>query len=92
MLYNNEYFYCQYRRLTDADCDEADGNETLSVWRKLCFALGGAPFQITNNVLGFFLNIFLLEIAQVGNVLLHMQKKYTFCKRKFRITMFWPQL
>ncbi|XP_041357416.1 sodium-dependent lysophosphatidylcholine symporter 1-B-like [Gigantopelta aegis] len=57
--------FVMYRRLNDTDRDSADGEDTLPVWRKLCFALGGAPFQITNNVLGFFLNIFLLEISQI---------------------------
>ncbi|KAM6912156.1 uncharacterized protein FYW49_010658 [Xenentodon cancila] len=37
----------------------------LSVWSKLSFALGGAPYQITGCVLGFFLQIFLLDVAQL---------------------------
>ncbi|XP_078337086.1 sodium-dependent lysophosphatidylcholine symporter 1-like [Crassostrea virginica] len=37
----------------------------LPVWRKICFAIGGAPYQITSTVLGFFMSIFLLEVAQV---------------------------
>ncbi|RUS77666.1 hypothetical protein EGW08_014563, partial [Elysia chlorotica] len=38
-------------------------NIPLPFWRKLCFAIGGAPYQITCTVIGFFLNIFLLEVA-----------------------------
>nr|KAG5710264.1 hypothetical protein BaRGS_008980 [Batillaria attramentaria] len=37
----------------------------LPMWRKLCFAVGGVPYQMTTTVIGFFLNIFLLEVAQV---------------------------
>ncbi|ESP05216.1 hypothetical protein LOTGIDRAFT_102436, partial [Lottia gigantea] len=37
----------------------------LPLWSKLCFAVGGAPYQITTNVIGFFLNIFLLEVAEI---------------------------
>lgn len=43
----------------------------LPVWRKICFAIGGAPYQITSTVLGFFMSIFLLEVAQV----IHVGKK-----------------
>lgn len=39
--------------------------QPLPVWRKICFAIGGAPYQITSTVLGFFMSIFLLEVAQV---------------------------
>lgn len=37
----------------------------LSVWNKLCYAVGGAPYQITGSALGFFLQIYLLDVAQV---------------------------
>lgn len=37
----------------------------LSVWNKLCYAIGGAPYQITGTALGFFLQMFLLDVAQV---------------------------
>uniref|UniRef100_A0A3Q3W2P7 Major facilitator superfamily domain containing 2A n=1 Tax=Mola mola TaxID=94237 RepID=A0A3Q3W2P7_MOLML len=37
----------------------------LSVWSKLCYAIGGAPYQITGSALGFFLQIYLLEVAQL---------------------------
>ncbi|XP_036927829.1 sodium-dependent lysophosphatidylcholine symporter 1-B-like [Acanthopagrus latus] len=37
----------------------------LSVWSKLCYAIGGAPYQITGSALGFFLQIYLLDVAQL---------------------------
>ncbi|CAL8272127.1 unnamed protein product [Merluccius merluccius] len=37
----------------------------LSVCNKLCYAIGGAPYQITGSALGFFLQIYLLDVAQV---------------------------
>ncbi|XP_058241654.1 sodium-dependent lysophosphatidylcholine symporter 1-A isoform X2 [Hemibagrus wyckioides] len=37
----------------------------VSVCSKLCFAIGGAPYQITGSALGFFLQIFLLDVAQL---------------------------
>lgn len=32
---------------------------------KLCYAVGGAPYQITGCAIGFFLQIYLLDVAQV---------------------------
>lgn len=43
---------------------EREGDK-LSVCNKLCFAIGGAPYQITSTALGFFLQIYLLDVAQV---------------------------
>ncbi|XP_047668957.1 sodium-dependent lysophosphatidylcholine symporter 1-A isoform X6 [Tachysurus fulvidraco] len=37
----------------------------MSVCSKLCFAIGGAPYQITGSALGFFLQIYLLDVAQL---------------------------
>ncbi|XP_028995824.1 sodium-dependent lysophosphatidylcholine symporter 1-B-like [Betta splendens] len=37
----------------------------LSVWSKICYAIGGAPYQITGSALGFFLQIYLLDVAQL---------------------------
>ncbi|XP_065277791.1 sodium-dependent lysophosphatidylcholine symporter 1 isoform X5 [Emys orbicularis] len=37
----------------------------LSVCSKLCYAVGGAPYQITGCALGFFLQIYLLDVAQL---------------------------
>uniref|UniRef100_A0A665T8F9 Major facilitator superfamily domain containing 2A n=1 Tax=Echeneis naucrates TaxID=173247 RepID=A0A665T8F9_ECHNA len=37
----------------------------LSICNKLSYAIGGAPYQITGCALGFFLQIYLLDVAQV---------------------------
>lgn len=39
--------------------------DKLSVVNKLCFAIGGAPYQITSTALGFYLQIYLLDVAQL---------------------------
>lgn len=48
----------------------------LSVWSKLCYAIGGAPYQITGSALGFFLQIYLLDVAQVID---RSHRRQTFC-------------
>ncbi|XP_029900309.1 sodium-dependent lysophosphatidylcholine symporter 1-B-like [Myripristis murdjan] len=42
-----------------------DERSRLSVCSKLCYAIGGAPYQITGSALGFFLQIYLLDVAQL---------------------------
>ncbi|KAG9355636.1 hypothetical protein JZ751_000474 [Albula glossodonta] len=42
-----------------------DKKSRLSVCNKLCYAIGGAPYQITGCALGFFLQIYLLDVALV---------------------------
>ncbi|XP_028942349.1 sodium-dependent lysophosphatidylcholine symporter 1, partial [Antrostomus carolinensis] len=37
----------------------------LPLCRKVCYAVGGIPYQMTGNVLGFFLQIFLLDVVQL---------------------------
>ncbi|XP_040432078.1 sodium-dependent lysophosphatidylcholine symporter 1-like isoform X3 [Cygnus olor] len=37
----------------------------LPLCRKLCYAIGGIPYQMTANALGFFLQIFLLDVVQL---------------------------
>ncbi|XP_032839363.1 sodium-dependent lysophosphatidylcholine symporter 1-like [Tyto alba] len=37
----------------------------LPLCRKVCYAIGGIPYQMTGNALGFFLQIFLLDVAQL---------------------------
>uniref|UniRef100_A0A8C0G208 Sodium-dependent lysophosphatidylcholine symporter 1 n=1 Tax=Chelonoidis abingdonii TaxID=106734 RepID=A0A8C0G208_CHEAB len=44
---------------------EKESKEKLSVCSKLCYAIGGAPYQITGCALGFFLQIYLLDVAQL---------------------------
>ncbi|MBN3291544.1 MFS2B protein, partial [Polypterus senegalus] len=38
----------------------------LSVCSKLCFAIGGAPIQVAGSATAFFLQIYLLDIAQIN--------------------------
>ncbi|XP_049891441.1 sodium-dependent lysophosphatidylcholine symporter 1-B [Epinephelus moara] len=42
-----------------------DRSNRLSVCSKICYAIGGAPYQITGCALGFFLQIYLLDVAQL---------------------------
>ncbi|XP_043848506.1 sodium-dependent lysophosphatidylcholine symporter 1 isoform X2 [Dromiciops gliroides] len=44
---------------------QKDGTKKLTICSKLCYAVGGAPYQITGCALGFFLQIYLLDVAQV---------------------------
>ncbi|XP_071964218.1 sodium-dependent lysophosphatidylcholine symporter 1-like [Antedon mediterranea] len=37
----------------------------LTVFNKLCFGVGGMPYQLTNTVIGFYISVFLLETAGV---------------------------
>ncbi|XP_006992302.2 sodium-dependent lysophosphatidylcholine symporter 1 isoform X1 [Peromyscus maniculatus bairdii] len=39
--------------------------QQLSICNKLCYAVGGAPYQLTGCALGFFLQIYLLDVAKV---------------------------
>ncbi|XP_076127917.1 major facilitator superfamily domain-containing protein 2B [Alosa pseudoharengus] len=40
--------------------------QKLSVSSKLCFAIGGAPNQVAGSATAFFLQIFLLDVAQIN--------------------------
>ncbi|XP_062445542.1 sodium-dependent lysophosphatidylcholine symporter 1-like [Rhea pennata] len=40
-------------------------NSGLPLCRKVCYAAGGIPYQMTGNALGFFLQIFLLDVVQL---------------------------
>lgn len=40
----------------------------MSICNKLCYAVGGAPYQMTGCALGFFLQIYLLDVAQVSGL------------------------
>uniref|UniRef100_A0A4W3HZT4 MFSD2 lysolipid transporter B, sphingolipid n=1 Tax=Callorhinchus milii TaxID=7868 RepID=A0A4W3HZT4_CALMI len=37
----------------------------LTVCSKLCFAIGGAPYEVVGSAIGFFLQIYLLDVAQI---------------------------
>lgn len=69
----NHLFYFPLKMHEDMESDLTEGlwgkSHGLPIWRKICFAIGGAPYQITSTVLGFFMSIFLLEVAQVNNML-----------------------
>ncbi|XP_073775633.1 sodium-dependent lysophosphatidylcholine symporter 1-A isoform X2 [Danio rerio] len=45
---------------------QQERKRALTVWSKVCFAIGGAPYQITGTALGFFLQIFLLDVARLN--------------------------
>ncbi|XP_029975967.1 sodium-dependent lysophosphatidylcholine symporter 1-B [Salarias fasciatus] len=42
-----------------------DHRNRLSICNKICYAIGGAPYQMTGCALGFFLQIYLLDVAQL---------------------------
>uniref|UniRef100_A0A672SKJ1 Sodium-dependent lysophosphatidylcholine symporter 1-B-like n=1 Tax=Sinocyclocheilus grahami TaxID=75366 RepID=A0A672SKJ1_SINGR len=42
---------------------KCESRSRLSVCNKLCYAIGGAPYQITGCAIGFFLQIYLLDVA-----------------------------
>lgn len=48
-----------------AQVKEPKKKQQLSICNKLCYAVGGAPYQVTGCALGFFLQIYLLDVAQV---------------------------
>ncbi|XP_077167968.1 sphingosine-1-phosphate transporter MFSD2B [Paroedura picta] len=49
-----------------ADSAEGPGHEDkLSVCNKLCYAIGGAPYQAASSAIAFFLQIYLLDVAQI---------------------------
>ncbi|XP_051516708.1 sodium-dependent lysophosphatidylcholine symporter 1-like isoform X1 [Myxocyprinus asiaticus] len=49
---------------------ENDNNQTktpgIPLSRKLCYAIGGMPYQMTSNAKGFFMQIFLLDVVKMG--------------------------
>ncbi|XP_029022098.1 sodium-dependent lysophosphatidylcholine symporter 1-B [Betta splendens] len=42
-----------------------ENDNRLSVCNKISYAIGGAPYQMTGSALGFFLQIYLLDVAQL---------------------------
>ncbi|XP_059836559.1 sodium-dependent lysophosphatidylcholine symporter 1-like [Hypanus sabinus] len=44
---------------------QKSNRQALPLCQKLCFAVGGAPYQMTGNAIGFFLQIFLLDVVQM---------------------------
>ncbi|XP_068929955.1 sodium-dependent lysophosphatidylcholine symporter 1-like isoform X3 [Petaurus breviceps papuanus] len=45
---------------------EGQGKPSLPTSRKICYAVGGAPYQMTGNSVSFFLPIFLLDVVQLN--------------------------
>ena len=40
--------------------------DQVKLWRKLMYAVGSIPYSMCNTVIGFYLSIFLLEVAIVS--------------------------
>ena len=40
--------------------------DQVKLWRKLVYAVGSIPYSMCNTVIGFYLSIFLLEVAIVS--------------------------
>ncbi|KAL3868983.1 hypothetical protein ACJMK2_041728 [Sinanodonta woodiana] len=55
----------EYLMSTNEGAISLEAGDILPVWRKICFAIGGAPYQMTSTVIGFFISIFLLEVAEI---------------------------
>ncbi|XP_078507830.1 sodium-dependent lysophosphatidylcholine symporter 1-B-like isoform X3 [Lissotriton helveticus] len=51
---------------TQGDPRQPKKAPSLPLGRKVCYALGGAPYQLTGNAIGFFLQIFLLDVIQLA--------------------------
>uniref|UniRef100_A0AAR2JN93 Major facilitator superfamily domain containing 2B n=1 Tax=Pygocentrus nattereri TaxID=42514 RepID=A0AAR2JN93_PYGNA len=47
-------------------CSQTHPEQKLSVCSKLCFAIGGAPNQVAGSATAFFLQIYLLDVAQIN--------------------------
>lgn len=54
--------------LSSSSQKEPKKKQQLSICNKLCYAVGGAPYQVTGCALGFFLQIYLLDVAQVSGL------------------------
>jgi len=51
----------------------------------LCYAIGGAPYQITGCAIGFFLQIYLLDVALVSTVAKCIKVAVAFLKPLFTL-------
>ncbi|XP_072103354.1 sodium-dependent lysophosphatidylcholine symporter 1-B isoform X2 [Mobula birostris] len=65
--YSTAAGFLQPRAITPEDrtLKQREMKKDLSVCSKLCYAIGGAPYQITGCAIGFFLQIYLLDVAQL---------------------------
>ncbi|XP_069035564.1 sodium-dependent lysophosphatidylcholine symporter 1 isoform X1 [Lepisosteus oculatus] len=46
-------------------CRWSEKPTAMPLRRKICYAVGGAPYQMTSNAIGFFMQIFLLDVVQM---------------------------
>lgn len=73
---------------------EQKKKQQLSICNKLCYAVGGAPYQVTGCALGFFLQIYLLDVAQVSGLslpgLLQYPKVFPICEMGLGIPTLLP--
>ena len=54
---------------TQAEIREAAGlAPKLPIWKKIAFGVGAMPYAMCNTVVGFYLSIFLLEVAIVSEI------------------------
>nr|XP_057912309.1 major facilitator superfamily domain-containing protein 2B [Doryrhamphus excisus]XP_057912310.1 major facilitator superfamily domain-containing protein 2B [Doryrhamphus excisus] len=51
---------------TNTKAPQTDLSQKLSVCSKLCFAIGGAPKEVAASATAFFLQIYLLDVAQIN--------------------------
>uniref|UniRef100_A0A667ZBP5 Uncharacterized protein n=1 Tax=Myripristis murdjan TaxID=586833 RepID=A0A667ZBP5_9TELE len=51
---------------TPAPLPWTDLSQRLSICSKLCFAIGGAPKEVAASATAFFLQIYLLDVAQIN--------------------------
>uniref|UniRef100_A0AAR2KVI3 Major facilitator superfamily domain containing 2B n=1 Tax=Pygocentrus nattereri TaxID=42514 RepID=A0AAR2KVI3_PYGNA len=63
-IFVNEYMFL--RSLLFYLCSQTHPEQKLSVCSKLCFAIGGAPNQVAGSATAFFLQIYLLDVAQIN--------------------------
>ncbi|XP_074640532.1 sodium-dependent lysophosphatidylcholine symporter 1-B-like [Tubulanus polymorphus] len=54
------------RPLMEGHTPKPPKEKNLTIIQKLCYAVGGVPYQMTGNAIGFFISIFFLNIAQVN--------------------------
>lgn len=73
---------------THAQYSRVGPESSLPLWRKLCFAVGGVPYQMTSTVIGFFLNIFLLEVAEVRKYRADTNSRHTASVDALRFSLF----
>lgn len=61
---------------------QTDLSQKLSVCSKVCFAIGGAPKEVAASATAFFLQIYLLDVAQVN--LLENDEKMPFTAATYK--------